>query len=535
MAFRSFQARIVVSFFTLITLVLVGTFIAVNSAITRSARAYAKAELATAARVFTQVIDARNRRLIEASRILSEDFAFKQVVALSEGATLLSAMDNHRKRIGSDLMMVVSLDNRLIADTAHPNPHGVDYAALVGFPKLVAAAQGSGEAATFAVIDDHLYQLVVVPLRAPAPIAWIGMGFLIDQRLAQELQQTTSSHVSFVRAGPANVWTAFTSTLPPADQHTLIDTLGRDELRHGGVFGPRGTEFETLSLQLPSSTPTDIRVTLHRSLAEAMAPYTALRTALLALFAGAACVSVVGGVWVARGVSRPVQQLVTAARGIEAGHYGAAVEMRQRDEFGELAATFNRMASAVAEREERLREGEERFRTMTESAVDAVVTADANGDIVSWNRGAHVVFGYTPTEVLGTPLARLVPEHLWDVDAEGRERIAPAHVTPALERPVELHGMRKDGRAFPIELSLARWETRLGSFLTVIIRDVTERRQLEEQFRQAQKMESIGRLAGGLAHDFNNLLTVIGGHADLLHGRLAPDDPLHRRLRLIPA
>jgi len=93
--------------------------------------------------------------------------------------------------------------------------------------------------------------------------------------------------------------------------------------------------------------------------------------------------------------------------------------------------------------------------------------------------------------------------------------------------------VRKDGRAFPIELSLARWETRRGSFLTVIIRDITERRQLEEQFRQAQKMESIGRLAGGLAHDFNNLLTVIGGHADLLHGRLQPEDPLHRRIGLI--
>jgi PAS domain S-box-containing protein len=191
------------------------------------------------------------------------------------------------------------------------------------------------------------------------------------------------------------------------------------------------------------------------------------------------------------------------------------------------------MTSAVAEREERLRENEERFRAMTESAVDAVVTADANGDIVSWNRGARAVFGHAPEEVLGTPLARLVPEHLRVVDASGRERIAPTDVTPAPARPVELEGVRKDGRAFPIELSLARWEARRGSFLTVIIRDVTERRQLEEQFRQAQKMESIGRLAGGLAHDFNNLLTVIGGHADLLHARLAPEDSLARRIGLI--
>jgi PAS domain S-box-containing protein len=264
-----------------------------------------------------------------------------------------------------------------------------------------------------------------------------------------------------------------------------------------------------------------------------MEPYRTLRAALLALLGAGACVSVIGGVWVARGVSRPLQQLVAAARRIAAGEYGAVVAMPRRDEIGELAESFNRMTVAVAEREEQLREGEERFRTMTESAVDAVVTADAGGDIVSWNRGAREVFGYGAEEVLGTPLARLVPPPLRQATEDGRERIAPSHVTPALQRPVELQGLRKDGRVFPIELSLARWETRRGAFLTVIIRDITERRQLEEQFRQAQKMESIGRLAGGLAHDFNNLLTVIGGHAELLHGRLQPDNPLHRRVGLI--
>ncbi len=535
MVFRSFQTRVVVAFLALITLVQVGTLLAVNTAITRSARSYVKAELATAARVFTHVIDARNRRLIEAARLLSEDFAFKQVLAVSDRATLLSAMDNHRNRIGADLMMLVSLENTLLADTSHHETRGGDFAATLGLPTLVATARRSGEAATFAVIDDRLYQLVVVPLRAPALMAWVGMGFLIDERLAGELQQTTSSHVSFVRAGPANVWTAFTSTLPANAQRTLIEALSRPggALASGAATALSGTDFETLVLQLPSSTPTDIRVTLHRSLADAMEPYRTIRAALLTLFGAGAGISVIGGVWVARGVSRPLQQLVAAARRIAAGQYGAIVAMPRHDEIGELAETFNRMTVAVAEREEQLREGEERFRTMTESAVDAVVTADAGGDIVSWNRGAREVFGYAAEDVLGTPLGRLVPPALRQAAEDGRERIAPIHVTPALERPVELQGIRKDGRVFPIELSLARWETRRGAFLTVIIRDITERRQLEEQFRQAQKMESIGRLAGGLAHDFNNLLTVIGGHAELLHGRLEPDHPLHRRVGLI--
>ncbi len=535
MGFRSFQARIVVSFLALVTLVVLGSLLVANSAITQSARARVKAELATAAKVFTQVIDARNRRLVEAARILSEDLPFKQVVALNDRATLLSAMDNHRSRIGSDLMLLLALDGAVVADTLHPEARGMEFAARLGFPPLVDLAEQNGEAAIFAVIDDRLYQLVMVPLRAPAPIAWIGMGFLIDHQLAEELRQTTSSDVSFVRAGPADVWTAFTSTLPPRAQRALVDMLGHQGAGRGAGDadgGPVG-EFETLVLRLASSTTTDIRVTLHRSLTEAMEPYRALRTALLALFTLAAGVSVVGGVWVARSVSRPVRRLVDAARGIEAGRYGAVVTSGQRDELGELAATFNRMASAVAEREERLRESEERFRTMTESAVDAVITADGDGHIVSWNRGAGAVFGYSPGEALGTPLARLVPAPFRRLDAYGQERLACADATPPPARPVELEGLRKDGRAFPIELSFARWETRHGAFVTVIIRDVTERRQLEEQFRQAQKMESVDRLAGGLAHDFNNLLTVIGGHAELLHERLRTDDPLRQRVDVI--
>ena len=174
--------------------------------------------------------------------------------------------------------------------------------------------------------------------------------------------------------------------------------------------------------------------------------------------------------------------------------------MPRRDEIGELAETFNRMTVAVAEREEQLREGEERFRTMTESAVDAVVTADANGDIVSWNRGARDVFGYAPEEVLGTPLARLVPSHL----RRGRPSTDGSALAPtACRRPrssarSSSTACGRTAGCFPIELSIGSWEKRRRADVqTAILRDVTERRQLEEQFRQAQKMEASGGWPAG--------------------------------------
>src|SRR6266581_1565362 len=313
----------------------------------------------------------------------------------------------------------------------------------------------------FMIVDDHPYQVVIVPLLAPVPIAWIGMGFQIDGALAQELAKTTSARVSFVRAQDDRRWAGIASTLSPTAQQSLLDTLSRDAAggRPRVAFELSDSDVETLVVPLPSSIGAGIHVALQRSLADAMAPYQRLRTILLGLFVVTACVSIVGGAWIARGVSRPVRQLADAARQIEAGAY-QGVALNQQDELGALAATFNRMTSAVAEREERLRESEERFRAMTESAVDAVVTAGSNGTIVSW-------------------------------------------------------------------------KTRHGTFLTAIIRDVTERTQLEAQFRQAQKMESIGRLAGGVAHDFNNLLTVIGGQTELVRMRLPADDPLRERVGVV--
>src|SRR2546425_5684520 len=159
MAFRSFQTRIVVSFLILITLVQVGTVIAVYSAIQRSARTHVKGELVTAAKVVTRLLDARNQRLVEAARILlSTDFAFKQVVALGDRNTLLSAMDNHRTRMGADVMMIVSLDGTRVIDTLHR-----DGAAGGGQPptrilKLIHSGGQARRAAGFIVVDrppDH--------------------------------------------------------------------------------------------------------------------------------------------------------------------------------------------------------------------------------------------------------------------------------------------------------------------------------------------------------------------------------------------
>ena len=138
--------------------------------------------------------------------------------------------------------------------------------------------------------------------------------------------------------------------------------------------------------------------------------------------------------------------------------------------------------------------------------------------IVFWNRRAETVFGYAQDDAIGRPLSMLIVES----DGEVGRYLASGD-DQWLGRTIELTGRRHDGSHVPLELSLSTWKAGSAVFYTAVIRDITERRQSqaalrqrEEQLRQAQKMEAVGRLAGGIAHDFNNLLTAILGYTDFL-------------------
>ncbi len=138
--------------------------------------------------------------------------------------------------------------------------------------------------------------------------------------------------------------------------------------------------------------------------------------------------------------------------------------------------------------------------------------------IVFWNRRAETVFGYAQDDAIGRSLSMLIVES----DGEVGRYLASGD-DQWLGRTIELTGRRQDGSNVPLELSLSTWKAGSAVFYTAVIRDITERRQSqaalrqrEEQLRQAQKMEAVGRLAGGIAHDFNNLLTAILGYTDFL-------------------
>jgi hypothetical protein len=197
-----------------------------------------------------------------------------------------------------------------------------------------------------------------------------------------------------------------------------------------------------------------------------------------------------------------------------------------KDNLARLVPSVRRALRETQERQERgraedaLRESEERYRALYESSIDAVVLTVTDGRTLAANPAACRMFGRTEQE-----LCRLWGEGL--VDAADPRLPALLEERASTGRASgELTFVRKDGSRFIGEVSSSLFRDRHGNLRTsMVIRDSTEKRKLEGQLRQAQKMEAVGQLTSGIAHDFNNILSAIIGYGNLLQMKLSKDDP----------
>jgi len=186
--------------------------------------------------------------------------------------------------------------------------------------------------------------------------------------------------------------------------------------------------------------------------------------------------------------------------------------------FRTLQTAEERWQRRVAE--EALRRTQELLRAVFDAAPLPIVTFDARHNVQLWNAAAEVTFGWRAAEVLGGPPPMVPPELL----GESRALLAGA-LRGQTYAGVEARRRRRDGAILDMRMTVAavRSEQDIVTGVLAVYEDVTERRRLGEQLRQAQRLDAIGRLAGGVAHDFNNLLTVILGEVDL--ALRAPDTP----------
>lgn len=136
---------------------------------------------------------------------------------------------------------------------------------------------------------------------------------------------------------------------------------------------------------------------------------------------------------------------------------------------------------------EELEYREKRFRSIAESTPDGMVTIDAHGNVVLWNRAAEKIFGYTVEEMIGKPLNIIMPERFHETHKSRLNRVASGGKPRIIGKTVEVIGLKKNKSEFPLELSMAKWKTGEGVFFTAVIRDISERKLAEETLQQSQE------------------------------------------------
>ncbi len=227
------------------------------------------------------------------------------------------------------------------------------------------------------------------------------------------------------------------------------------------------------------------------------------------------------------------------------GHY---LDVLNRGRFvRDTAGRAVRVVGSIADVSERkrgesvLRDSEARHRAVLETAMDAFVGMNHEGRVIEFNPAAERMFGRARADVIGRELAEvIIPTSFQDAHRRGLARYLATGEHTLLGGRIEVTARRADETEFPVELTVTVVRMEGPPAFNAYIRDLTEQKRadaarssLEMQLQQAQKMEAVGRLAGGVAHDFNNLLTVISGRAHMLMSRLKPGEPMHRDVDLI--
>lgn len=327
----------------LLTLLQCVTYLVIRNANRQHALTQIDSSLRTGAQIFQELIEQRSQQISSEAAVLSRDHAFQETFAGAnqDRETTLSALASLQSRVKADVVWIGSLDRQLLFDTHRPEIHNVPFP----FPKLIERAENTESSHAFVIFDGELFAMAVAPMLAPDPIAWLCPGFRIDDDFAREIKAYTNAEITF--ADGSNI---FGSTLEK--QRLAAKKLGETQLPPKQIVDLRvgGEDFLSYAVPLPAENGKPIAL-LQRSLNEELAPYIRLERNFLILALLGLAISVAIGAWMARGVSKPVLQLAEGARKIATGDYRHRVRLKQQDELGSLADSFNQMSTGLAERD----------------------------------------------------------------------------------------------------------------------------------------------------------------------------------------
>ncbi|HEX5048619.1 MAG TPA: EAL domain-containing protein [Gammaproteobacteria bacterium] len=340
----SFRHKVLLLAVALVTVIQFVALVPVLNAVKLDVDQRARKNVELAGVLFDETVSNRAVQLSSTVKVLVADYGFKQAFASGDRETIRSALANQAGRASAPVALLLDLDGNVVASSAGDE----DTAYGAGFTPLPQGASLESVSNRVVPLGGVPYWTVTVPLRVPDTRAEVMLGFPIDEELAARLQSLTGLSVSFVRFAGASPPQVIVSTLPRESRTAALAGV------EPGLFGAQktaGPHGGYISLLRPFLSGSDVHVALQLSLDEANASYRRIRNILLTITSLSLLLAIVGSFWLAQTVTRPVRNLVAAARRMREGVYTEEIPVRSSDELGELAGSFNAMQQAIADRE----------------------------------------------------------------------------------------------------------------------------------------------------------------------------------------
>lgn len=404
--FNSLRSQLTLLLVALLVLLALVTGYATLNTMRQDSEQQARQILKVATNVFRQTLQVRSDQLTDSVRLLAADFGFRQAVATAEQATIQSVLENHGARINANLALLFSPDGRLLASTsALPNS-----ATLQQSFQQARAQQGAFT--DIVAIEQQAYQIVLVPVRAPQVVAWVGMGFSVDETLALQIQAITGLDVSFSHIAITERH-ILSSTLSETLQNTVMQQLTHLHLSEEQIETDLPLNYIAQAFSLDQQR--QLWAFLHLPNERWLSNYQQLRSQLLQIFSLGLALALVTAFIYTRSVTRPLDKLVEFAAAIGQGATSAPPSVKLT-EIALLANTLSLMRSAIFQREAELKQQAERD-TLTglgnRLAIDKhlpILFSAASGQLLQLNiaKFKHVndSFGFSNGDILLQQLAK---------------------------------------------------------------------------------------------------------------------------------
>jgi adenylate cyclase len=372
------RTRIFVAFSALVVATLSATLGFTQYVIGRDAERSLRDDLVTTGQVFERLLRERAARLQTNSGLVARDFALKRVLATYfdpstyDAATLASAAESYRARVSAELLWITDDGGQLLVGLPSPSGRGD---ALAGVGSLQQSLETGQSSTGISEIDGELYQLVAVPVFAPDVIGYLVLGQPVDDAFARQLKEATRSDVSFVTAERvfASSWNAPERDRhlpPPESRRRLLQSAGNERI---SLFAQGGERFLSLTVPVPASLADPLYALVQGSYDEAIAPLRSLQRRIAAIGGAALLLALLIGIGIARGITAPLQSLVSGMREVVGGNLGYRSRVKRHDEVGFLASSFNEMVAGLEERE-RIKDTFGRF--VSHEVAEAVLSGD---------------------------------------------------------------------------------------------------------------------------------------------------------------